>query len=252
VLISDLIEHFGFGPDQGGEWEAPAKETGQPVVLPGWPVLQLFIGELMTTNERALDYLRGRGIEDSITLNWKITCDGERVYVPIHDEEGNLVNYNSRILPGFDGPKYLYKKGAKTRHYILGWKECRDWDELTIVENTFVSLAYRRLLSCTTTFGSSISDMQADKIAESEIRRVAILWDENAELGADRAIKKLADRGVKAAYWMILGQPDDFDINWVAEKCQLVKEAADQGVKWIDFREECRQMRRWTRENGII
>ena len=183
-----------------------------------------------------------------ITLNWGITCDGQRIYVPIFSVDGVLVNYNSRVLPGYPGTKYLYYPGAKTSHFILGWQECRDWEDLALVENTFVSLAYRNRLHCSTTFGSNISDVQADAIAGTGIRRVALLWDENAEAGADRAITKLGDRGVRAAYWMILGQPDDYPIEWVEEKCNLVKTAADEGTPWLDFREECQKFR----ENGII
>jgi hypothetical protein len=103
-------------------------------------------------------------------------------------------------------------------------------------------------MHCSTTFGSNVSDTQADAIAESGVRRVAVLWDEGAEMGGDRAIKKLSDRGVRTACWRILGQPDDYPIEWVEEKCKLVKKAADEGVRWLDFREECRELR----ANGII
>lgn len=237
VLMRDLIDVFGFAPDQGGEWEAPAEAGPVEVTLPGWPILQSLLGELMTTNQDALDYLRGRGIDDLLTLNWKLTCNGERIYVPII-ANGLLVNYNSRLLPGFPGPKYLYCAGAKTSHFILGWEECRDWEDLALVENTFVSLAYRNRMHCSTTFGSNVSDVQADLIAESGIRRVAILWDENAERSACAALRKFDERGVRAAYWKIKGQPDDYPLDWVAEKCNLTKKAADEGTRWLDFRND--------------
>ncbi len=238
VFLNELIEVFGFSPSQYGEWEDAPEHVQKEVVLPGYPVL--FRGsdrELMSYSAEALEYLRGRGIDDEVTLNWGLTCDGERIYVPILDSDGALRNFNSRLLPGYDGKKYLYCVGAKTSHYILGWGECRDWEDLALVENTFVSLAYRGRMHCSTTFGSNVSDVQADFIAESGIRRVAILWDENAEAGADRALKKFDERGVRAAYWKIRGQPDDYPIDWVAEKCAEIKQAADSGKKkWIDYR----------------
>ena len=243
VFVSDLIEVFGFTPDQGGNWENEDRTIRIKVDLPGWPVLLMQDGQRMTYYQEALDYLRGRGIDDLTVMNWRLTCDGKRIYVPIFDPDGCLVNYNSRLLPGYDGgKKYLYHPGSKTSHYILGWKECRDWDDLALVENTFVSLAYRARMHCTTTFGSNVSDIQADLIAESGIKRVAILWDENAEAGADRAVKRLGERGVAAAYWKIVGQPDDFPSDWVAEKARLVKLAADSGKKWLDCRKECQSL----------
>ena len=239
VLLTDLIEEFGFAPDQYGEWEDAPEHAKKEVILPGYRVLyRASDRKLMTNSEPALTYLRGRSIDDLVTLNWGLTCDGERIYVPIFDTDGALVNYNSRLLPGGVGRKYLYCVGAKTSHYILGWGECRDWDDLALVENTFVSLAYRGRMHCATTFGSNVSNMQADLIAESGIRRVALLWDEGAEEGADRALKKFDERGVRASYWKILGQPDDYPIDWVAERCTEIKQAADKGVRWLDFREE--------------
>ena len=237
VFLTDLIEVFGFSPSQHGEWEDAPEGVLQEVRLPGYPVLLKAAGrQLLTYSEIALEYLRGRGIDDQLILNWGLTCDGERIFVPIKDSAGILRNYNSRLLPGYEGKKYLYCVGAKTSHYILGWQESRDWTDLALVENTFVSLAYRSRMHCSTTFGSNVSDLQADTIAESGIKRVAILWDENAEAGADRAIKKLGDRGVRAAYWKIIGQPDDYPIEWVEEKCEEVKQAAGSGKKWLDFR----------------
>jgi hypothetical protein len=236
VRLEQLIEVFGFGPEQYGEWEAPEEKGPVEVTLPGWPILTQMISQLMTTNQGALDYLRGRGISDMTILNWGLTCDNERIYIPIVDNNGNCVNFNSRLLPGHIGPKYLYAKGAKTSYYILGWQECRDWTDLALVENSFVSLSYRARMHCSTTFGSNVSDVQADLIAESGIKRVAILWDEGAEAGADRALKKLAKRGVRACYWRIRKQPDDYPLEWVEQKCQEVKDAADEGIPWLDFR----------------
>jgi hypothetical protein len=238
VFLKDLIELVGFAPDQGGEWEAPeVRGEVRPEKLPGRPLLWNTFAGPMTYHIEGLNYLRSRGI----------TCDEERIYVPIRDVSGVLVNYNSRVLPGFEyfdaTPKYLYYPGAKTGNYILGWQESRDWEDLALVENTFVSLAYRNRMHCSTTFGSNISNVQADLIAESGIRRVSILWDENAEMGADRALKKLTERGVKCAYWCILGQPDDYPTDWVAEKLEEVKMVADDGDYYLDLRSECQTMR---------
>jgi len=228
--LEELIKHFGFGPNQGGMVE-PVESYVAPVVdLPGIPVLFFQDGQLFTSYEEAYVYLQGRELSEQIILNWGITCDGRRVYVPIRDEEGVLVNYNSRILPSVEdgnGKKYLYHPGVKTSHYILGWSEARLWSTLALVENTFVSLAYRYSLNCSTTFGSSISDEQIDLIVKSNVKTVCLLWDENAN--AAKYVKRLQKAGLKAAAWKILKQPDDYPFNVVEARYYNVLAAARLG-----------------------
>jgi hypothetical protein len=233
--IEQLIEKIGFGPNESGEWETPVEPSLPEVVLHGAPVLKMVDGQLLTSSDEALSYLRGRGINDQITLNWEITANDRRVYVPIK-HEGRLVNWNGRLLPGREGKKYLYSKGAKTSHYILGWEECQSWSTLCLVENTFVSLAYRYSVGCSTTFGSNVSDTQADMISRSRIKTVALLWDQNSEKSASRSIKKLHARGVNAAFWSITGQPDDHSIEWVIDGANQVINAANKGESYADLR----------------
>jgi len=236
--LEQLIELVGFAPDEAGVWEHEEKAPKEiEVVLPGVPILQQLMGQLMTSNEDALAYLRGRGIDDQTILNWELTCDGDRIYVPIR-YEGKLVNFNSRLLPHHEGKKYLYCPGAKTSHYILGWEECKEWEKLTLVENTFVSLAYRKKLLCSTTFGSNISDVQADMIGRANIRSVALLWDQGAEKNAARSVRKLHARGVRAAYWSIKGQPDDYPMEWVMRQADKVHDAAYDGVDCVVLMKE--------------
>ncbi len=234
--LNNLVERIGFGPEEQGYYTPPEEdEAEREVEMPGQPVVKMLMGELMTTNQRALDYLRSRGISDEITLNWEITADLERVYVPIKSA-GVVRNYNSRLLPFCDGAKYLYCSGAKTSLYLLGNEECQLWSRLSLVENTFVSLWLRPLIQCSTVFGSNLSDTQAELIARSSIKTVAVLWDERAELKAEKAVKKLHKLGVRAAYWMIKNQPDDHRVEWVVEKANAVFEAARNGIDYLDFR----------------
>lgn len=244
--LDELIKHFGFGPNQGGvaveeKWVAPR------VDLPGIPVLFYQDGVLYASYEEAYNYLSGRGLSDQTILNWGLTCDGRRVYVPIRDEEGQLVNFNSRVLPSCAEAafkKYLYFPGAKTSHYILGWAECRNWETLTLVENTFVSLAYRYHFNCSTTFGSSISDVQISKIANSKIKTVCLLWDEGAN--ARKYVQRLGKAGINAACWNIIGQPDNYPLVKVAEWQARVLSLAHSGglnEQVVDLREECHGFR---------
>jgi hypothetical protein len=242
--IEDLIEIVGFSPNMDGSWIREEEEEITPeVTLPGFPVTIMLNGQLMTTNQYALEYLRKRGLTDEIILNWGITSDGERVYVPIIAND-MLVNFNSRVLPGVPGRKYLYSKGASTAKYILGWEEAQLWERLCLVENTFVSLWLRQDLRCTTTFGSNVSDVQANLIKDAGVRSVALLWDENAERNAERGIQKLHERGVNAAYWSILGQPDDYPKETVIAWTERVWDAASVGAPYVDLKEECNEHRK--------
>ena len=118
--LKDLIETVGFGPDETGAFDREeAAEEDPTFELPGHPILVRMQGQEMTSDQGALDYLKGRGLSNQIILNWGFTSDGERVYIPIMDS-GRLVNYNSRVLPGVPGKKYLYAPGSKTSKYILG------------------------------------------------------------------------------------------------------------------------------------
>lgn len=242
--IHHLIEIVGFPPGAAGIYDKddePEIELPPLKSLPGWPVLTM---DNMTYNLEALEYLRSRKVPDRIIRTWGLTCDGQRIYVPILDGK-DIVNFNSRLLPSCigNGRKYLYAEGRYTGRYILGWEECRDWTRLSLVENTFVSLSLRNDLHCSTTFGSNISNVQAALIGGSRIRTVSVCWDEGAELKAEKAIKKLHDKGVKAAYWRIKGQPDDYPEKvreWVAR----VYEAAERGspgVTYVDLTKECEE-----------
>lgn len=245
VDLDDLIKHYGFGPNQGG---VVVEEVfvAPHVDLPGVPVLFYENGVLMATYEEAYNYLAGRGLSDQTILNWGITCDGRRVYVPIKDDDGKLVNFNSRVLPSCENnafKKYLYFPGAKTSHYILGWAECKHWNTLTLVENTFVSLAYRNVFNCSTTFGSSISDIQIEMIANSKIKTVCLLWDEGAN--GIKYVNRLGAAGVNASCWRILKQPDNFPLPTVKEWQARVLEAANAGGPEnavVDLTEECKNV----------
>jgi hypothetical protein len=236
--LTMLIELVGFAPDEAGYFDQAEEAKQVTVTLPGHPIALLQMDKLMTSNQDALDYLRGRFIPDEVTVNWGLTSDGERIYVPVYDESGALVNFNSRLMPGFLGPKYLYCRGAKTGKYLLGWSESRLWDTLCLVENTFVSLRYRNQHHCSTTFGSNVSDAQVQLIAESNVRQVAILWDEGAEKKAHKAVAKLRAKGVKAAYWKIKGQPDDHSDEFVSQAVDQVLEQCSERRFDVDLREQ--------------
>jgi hypothetical protein len=203
------------------------------VKLPGEPVLFHKLGKLFTVFPPVVEYLHKRGIDNQTICNLKMTYDGTRVYVPVFNEE-KLINYVGRDLTGTERKKYLYASGAKTSEWLFGWDEAKLWDRLTLVENTFVSIALRNKVNCSTNFGSSLSDVQILLVAKSNIQTVAILWDEGTHKAANKTVKKLREHGVHACYAIIKGQPDDYDTELICDIANDCHDAARNGIRYID------------------
>jgi hypothetical protein len=240
--LEDLEDLAGFGPDEFGGYridrsgvDDKSSVRKEPTIeLPGELVIQPIDGELQTRYPEVVKYLHNRCLSTHDIARFNLTYDGVRVYVPIYQGE-NLVNYVGRDLTGKEKKKYLYSTGAKTSEYLFGFSECKDWERLTLVENTFVSISFRNQIQCSTNFGSSLSDVQVALIAKSNIKTVAILWDSGTHRAANKAVKKLYDHGVKACYAIMKGQPDDHDselIYQIANQCH--EEANKCGKRYID------------------
>jgi hypothetical protein len=247
--LEDLEELAGFGPDSFG-YRIGVDEQNPPrnfptIELPGELVVQSVDGELQTKFPEVMDYLHKRHLDTHDITRFGLTYDGVRVYVPVYQGE-NLINYVGRDLTGKEKRKYLYSPGAKTSEWIFGWDECKDWERLTLVENTFVSISFRNRIQCSTNFGSSLSDAQVTLIHKSHIKTVAILWDENTHRAANKAVRKLENHGVRACYALIPGQPDDHDRQRIVEIALKCHDWAKEGGKkfidpWGIAREKYRQ-----------
>ena len=237
--LEDMEELAGFGPNDFGGYRVGVDDDYPPrneptIDMPGDLVIQHIDGQLQTRYPDVVEYLKKRHLTTHDIVRFKLTYDGTRVYVPVYQGE-NIINYVGRDLTNKEKKKYLYYPGAKTSEWIFGWDECKDWERLTLVENTFVSISFRNRIQCSTNFGSSLSDAQVTMISKSNVMTVAILWDENTHRAANKAVRKLYDHGVRACYALIPGQPDDHDrgkIEEIAEQCH--REAAKGGKKFID------------------
>lgn len=232
--LEDLIDRIGYAPDEFGPTYTIKEEPEPlPVILPGVPVI--FVDgshQRMTYYPEVVNYLKGRGLSDYDILRFNLTYDGFRVYVPVYRDD-ELINYVGRDLTGTSSLKYKYCPGAKTSEWIFGWDESKYWPRLTLVENTFVSIALRAKAYCATNFGSYLSKAQIDLIRRSKVQSVALLWDENAHKSAAKAVKALRPVCPAAFVWM-KGQPDDYPQETIVQIAKECHEAARAGQEWID------------------
>ncbi len=207
--VTRLINEVGYPPELAGY--DPVMYKAHEVIPVSMPkgVRSIFRRDLIVS---ALGF---RGVTWRMIVKFDIQQTDNRVYVPVYDN-GTLVQYNSRrinrkvpISHWFKeaGPKpYKYAPGHPITNYFLGWNECKMWDKLVLVENTFVSM-WLRDLNCTTNFGSHLSDTHIVKLVRSKVGHVTFLWDEGAN--AQKAKRKLKEAGVPSTVIEIKGQPDD-------------------------------------------
>jgi len=224
--LKDLIEHVGYGPEKIGFYqpriEKPVVEA--EIELPGGVLPVLFYDgpTLMTNNEAAYEYLKGRNIADKEILRFEIEAKGNRVYLSVR-EAGKLESYVSRSITT---KGYLYPEGGRHSKTLLGWDESKYWSKITLVENSFVSLALRSEY-CSTNFGSCLSVEQIEKVKNSRVQQVIIMWDEGAEIAAEKAVLSLRSAGVRAIAVRIKGQPDDHSIEEIREFIKKAEGAID-------------------------
>jgi len=209
--IKKLTDIIGYPIELAGYVPAldKKKKPISPVTLPQ--------DATMITDGQEVDALALRGVTKDMIQKFKIHTNDTHIIVPIYDE-GVLVQYNSRRVNKkapvdrwfSDIPtnalRYKYAPNTPVTNFILGWEECKLWDKLVLVENTFVAI-WLRDLGVTTNFGSYLSDTQINKIVHSNVKHVTFLWDEgaNAQL-YERKLKKV---GVPSRVVYIKGQPDD-------------------------------------------
>ena len=171
-----------------------------------------------------MEALATRGVTWDHIQQFRIHQTDKRLFVPVY-EDGKLVQYNSRLVDKKKDPKdwfkaganpYRYASGHPITHYFLGWDECRMWDKLVLVENTFVSM-WLRHLGATATFGSHLSDTHIDKIKHSKIKQVTFLWDAGTQYASEKAVRKLRALGIECRVITLTGQPDDHELAEIEE-----------------------------------
>lgn len=191
--------------------------------------------QIKFNDKEALDYLLKRNVPALSIYRYRIHSNYERVILPVYNN-GVLVSYVARHFRGEpNGPKYKYPYGARHSDTLLGWIECKQWDNIALVENSFVSLALRDL-NVTTNFGSNLSEGQINKLCNSKIKSVVLLWDEGAEPKADKAVRQLRRLGVPSVFIRIKGQPDNYSKQKISEIIKTAHEQTKSNNYILDMR----------------
>ena len=218
--VDSMTDLIGYGPELAGYIPGMEKEEKivGPVELPKGAELILHMHEDVSA-------LYMRGVEWDMIQKFKLHRTETHIIVPIYDG-GQLVQYNSRrinrkvptekwfsAIPP-TALRYKYASGHHITDFFLGWDECKLWDSIVLVENTFVAM-WLRDLNVTTNFGSYLSDTHIDKLVHSRIKRVTFLWDQGAD--AQKAQRKLKAVGIHSNIIHIEGQPDDYSKQKIRE-----------------------------------
>jgi hypothetical protein len=213
--LDSMIDHIGYPPELAGYSPLDSmvkSQTSSPVELPR-------SAKQIERDDPAVEALATRGVEWKHIQQFQIHQDDKRLYVPVY-EGGTLCQYNSRRIDTRKAPKdwfkagenpYRYASGHPITHYFLGWEECRMWDRIVLVENTFVSM-WLRDLKATATFGSHLSDVHMDKLLHSKVKHVTFLWDGGTGYATEKAARKLKMLGIPSKVIALPGkkQPDDY------------------------------------------
>lgn len=142
-------------------------------------------------------YLNERGFSDQVLAEWEIGMGAGRISIPVRDRQGCLVGISGRATRPTQKPKYMHSTGFRRDFYLYGEHKVEEGERCYITEGFFDvinlhQLGYKNALSV---FGSSISDLQVEKIV-SWFNRVVIVpdGDDPGKEGAAKIQKALSLR----------------------------------------------------------
>lgn len=249
--LNDLIGHLGSKPSDYFDTSldlsvkhTKTAENGRRVTFSPNMVPLIEVGEkgLETRFYEAVTAVAERGVTAEQMHKYDFRIDAHRIYIPVY-EKGELVQWVGRLhwwhepIGFIDRPKYLYAKGLPISYYFFGWDEAKHWEWLTLVENTFVSLWLRDKFNCVSTFGSHLSATAIGKLIQSSVKHLIFLWDEETETATEKLAKRIRGHGINVTRIKILGQPDDYPYDFVANLVAMARITQDPVM---DAKEACR------------
>jgi len=244
VTVPKLSSICGFLPEEGVTFIVPpylqtyVLPPPTPITLPNEaePLLVRKNGTYLTMFPIAIKNIISRGLVTEDMYRYNLHFDGLRVYIPVYDK-GKLVQYVGRDAWWFEtgeDRKYKYAPDVSVTNYLFNWDKNKHVKELTLVENTFVSIVLDGCgdthMGTSSTFGSHLSDRQCDLIGTGAASSVVIVFDRDATEKAEKAVQKLRGLGVRAGMIILSRpQPDDYSNSTIHQSCRLVHGMISQG-----------------------
>jgi hypothetical protein len=218
-----------LGPEDNDDEVLPKAQALEPVRLPSGSrpiVSEIKPNGAYIEDMHAFDYLQSRGIGYMEAWEAKLHSTLDRIVVPVF-ERGALLSWVGRHFRGMAHPvRWTGPKGARHNETLYRWDVFQHVKELTLVENTLVSLS----LGVAASFGSHLTDPQIQKIITGSAKSVVLLWDEGAEERAEKAVRRLRAGGVPAGYVRISGQPDDHPKSEMQQTVRTAHEQVREGA----------------------
>ncbi len=148
--------------------------------------------------KNAIRYLQQRNIGRHDILRYNIGyCDAGlykgRVVIPSYDADGMLNFFSARDYYGNDYMKYKLCSSSKN---IIGFELFVNFEEpITLVEGQFDAIAVRR--NSIPLFGKNLSEKLKSKLLESDVPKVNVLLDNDAEDDAIEICEFLLKNGIQ-------------------------------------------------------
>ncbi len=158
------------------------------------------------------EYVDARGFDPALIKSFGIGHANKgmmkgRICFPIHNAEGELIAYSGRWadeeLPE-DIARYLLPKGFEKNKVLFNLNRLiekreagEDIDTVVIVEGFWSVLRlHRENIPCVSTFGDSVSEAQADLLAQHGFKHVILIFDgdEGGHTGTKTSLPILAER----------------------------------------------------------
>ena len=253
VTIENLTSACGFAPDEqmfispypGLKWSLPDTPPTK-VTLPenSQPLLSQVDGVLYTIYPIAVNHITTRICNRGDIYKYNFHFDGLRVYIPIYFN-GEMVQWIGRAAWWFrhDEKKYKYATGAPVTNYLFNWDSNKECKRLSLVENTFVSIAMNYFEGkdglalrhgYSSTFGSNLTDAQIKLIGSSKAMTVILVFDRDALGKATRGLQKLRDLGIRAGLLKLgLKQPDDYTPVILGTALAYTHNCLENENKWV-------------------
>ena len=123
-----------------------------------------------------------------------------RIVIPVHNQNGELIAYVGRHVeddPGDDSPRYRFPKGFHKNIELFNLHRAKELGRrsLVVVEGYWsVIRLHLSGIPAVATFGASLSEQQAELIANSGYKLVTVIYDgdEAGRAGADQAVTMLS------------------------------------------------------------